>query len=513
MSSLEELAAHALARGASYPAIEWEKRWVNWEEMRRIADGVNYLLEASGADRCSPIALVPRNRPVALAALVGLIAGGRHIRMIHAYQSTAGIARDIIRLKPAVVVALDDDFSEEVRSVLAARGIAGIGLTEAGAVPIPGCEQSHALCDPPPPRPQFDLLTSGTTGPPKQFALSYDLIARDMVGTNVMTAAGNTTPLDLAPMFLFFPFGNFSGLYSNLAPMLQGVRGVLVDRFTLGSWHDYILRYRPDWAGVPPAGIQMILEANIPPEDLASLRYVRTGAAPLDVSAHREFEKRYGKPIILAYGATEFGGPVTTMTLDLHTEWGEKKFGSVGRPFGGAQLRVVDSDTGAVLPHGKEGLLEVISPRIGPHWIRTSDIAVIDEDGFLFYRGRADGAIIRGGFKLLPDTIERALSLHEAVSLAGVTGIPDKRLGQVPAIAIQLKAGMEKPTIGELERHLRNHVEATHIPAVWRFVERLPYTAMMKIDRLALRQLFDTIDESEYLRAPAKESKPTRASS
>lgn len=60
----------------------------------------------------------------------------------------------------------------------------------------------------------------------------------------------------------------------------------------------------------------------------------------------------------------------------------------------------------AVLNAGQEGLLEVISPRIGPDWIRTSDIGLIDADGFLFHRGRADGAIMRGGFKLLPETID-----------------------------------------------------------------------------------------------------------
>ena len=71
---------------------------------------------------------------------------------------------------------------------------------------------------------------------------------------------------------------------------------------------------------------------------------------------------------------------------------------------------------------------------------------------------------------------------------------------------------MEKPAIGELERHLRNHLEATHIPVVWRFVETLPYTAMMKVDRVALRRLFDTVDESEYLRMPEQERQPTEAS-
>ncbi len=272
---------------------------------------------------------------------------------------------------------------------------------------------------------------------------------------------------------------------------MNGLRIVVFERFTVAGWHDHVVRYRPQLAGLPPAGVQMILDANIPPEDLASIRSIGTGAAPLDPTVHRAFEERYGIPILLSYGATEFGGPVAAMTEILHTQWGAKKFGSVGRAIPGAQLRIVDPDTRAVLPPGKEGILEVISPRIGPEWIRTSDVAVIDEDGFLFHRGRADGAIMRGGFKLLPETIERALLLHEAVSAAGVTGLPDRRLGQVPAAAVQFRPGVAQPSIAELEAHLRDHVLATHIPVAWRFVDTLPRTPSLKVDQRALRQLFE----------------------
>jgi long-chain acyl-CoA synthetase len=134
----------------------------------------------------------------------------------------------------------------------------------------------------------------------------------------------------------------------------------------------------------------------------------------------------------------------------------------------------------------------VICARIGPDWIRTADVAVIDEDGFLFHRGRADGAIMRGGFKLLPESIERALVLHEAISAAGVVGIADKRLGQVPAAVIQLKPGCTEPTIAQLEAHLRNELPATHIPVAWRFVAALPRNRSVKVDRPALRQLFES---------------------
>jgi acyl-CoA synthetase (AMP-forming)/AMP-acid ligase II len=493
MSSLEEMSARALSRGATYPALEWEQRWVNWEEMRQVADRMNALIDASGADTRAPVAMLARNRPAAVAALIGLIARGRDIRMIHVYQSPAGIARDIIRLKPAVVLGADEDLSDEVCSVLRERGIAGIALTGMEAAAIPGCERSVAVCDPPPPAPQIDLLTSGTTGPPKQFALSYDMIAKHVVGVNPMNTAQVSDPASLSPVCIYSSFSTITGIYATLPPMLHGIRGVLLDRFTVPSWHDYVLRYRPQTAALPPPAVQMVLEADIPPADLASLRYVNTGAAPLDPGVQRTFEERYGIPILIMYGATEFGGVVTLMTLELHEKWGQKKLGSVGRPYAGAQLRAVNPETGAVLPPGREGILEVMTPRIGPNWIRTSDLGVVDEDGFVFIHGRADGAIIRGGFKLLPDKIERALKLHEAVSAAGVTGIPDKRLGQVPAAAVQLKPGVAKPTIAELEAHLREHVPATHIPVAWRFVDTLPYTSMMKVDRVALRKLFDTV--------------------
>jgi acyl-coenzyme A synthetase/AMP-(fatty) acid ligase len=235
----------------------------------------------------------------------------------------------------------------------------------------------------------------------------------------------------------------------------------------------------------------MVLDADIPREDLSSIRAIGTGAAALDPSAHKAFEERYGIPILLSYGATEFGGPVTAMTADLHATWGKQKFGTVGRALPGVQLRVIDSSTGAVLGAGEEGILEVVSPRIGPEWIRTSDIAVIDADGFLFHRGRADGAIMRGGFKLLPETIERALMLHQKVSAAAVVGLTDKRLGQVPAAAIQLKPGVEQPSVADLEAHLRDHILATHIPVEWRFVAALPTTPSLKTDKPAVRRLFE----------------------
>ncbi len=485
MRPLDQWCALALERPASRPAIEFAGHWYNWGELRQLGDALGALLDASGADPHATIAFVPRNHPAAIATLLALIARRRHVRMIYAFQSPAAIARDIERCAPQVLIAASDDCGEPVQTLLRNNGIAGIALDGLQPIAITGTERArHGSASLTPTAPRLDVLTSGTTGPPKPFAVSHEMIARHYLASG---------PEDLCtepPTLLFFPLANITGIYATLPPLLKGQRAVLLERFTVAGWHDHLLRYRPSAGGLPPVGLQMVLDAEIPPADLACLRRLGTGAAALDPTVHRRFEQHYGVPVLLSYGATEFGGPVTAMTLELHAEWGARKFGSVGRALPGVQLRVVDPQTGTPLPASNEGLLEVISPRIGPEWIRTSDLALIDEDGFVFHRGRIDGAITRGGFKVLPDSIDRVLMLHPAVSAAATIGIADARLGEVPATAVQLKTRCAAPTFAELETHLREHLPATHVPVRWRYVDALPRTPSLKVERSGLRQLF-----------------------
>jgi long-chain acyl-CoA synthetase len=490
MIALDELSARALAREAARPAIEFAGQGFDWGSMRHVADRLGSLIDASGARAGAPIAFIARTRPSALAALLALIARRHTIRMIYPFQSAAGMARDVERLKPAAVIAAEEDFSDALVESLRTLKVAAIAIREMDASAVPGLEHSQPADDVEiPPQPQIEILTSGTTGPPKQFGILYEVFARHHIGARTSDLHDAEMSL-LPPALLYFPLGNISGIYTTLPPLIKGLRIVLLDKFTVRAWHDYVLRYRPTAFGLPPAGVQMLLDANIPQADLSSIRVLSTGAAPLDPTVHRAFEERYGIPILLSYGATEFVGPVSAMTAELHAQWGAGKFGSVGRPLPGAQLRITDPTSGAPLPPGSDGIIEVISPRVGPEWIRTSDIGMIDADGFLFHRGRADGAIVRGGFKLMPETIERALLLHPAVSAAAVVGIPDPRLTQIPAAAIKFKPGIDQPTVADLEKHLRDHVPATHIPAVWRFIDSMPTTPSFKVDRPALRRLF-----------------------
>ena len=161
----------------------------------------------------------------------------------------------------------------------------------------------------------------------------------------------------------------------------------------------------------------------------------------------------------------------------------------MGRPFGGAEIRIRDTEEGALLPAGEVGLVEVLSPRMGPDWIVTSDLGLVDDDGFLFLHGRNDGAIMRGGFKIVPETVEQVLLTHPAVAEVAVVGLPDERLHELPAAAIVPADPGAPPTAQEMDAHARRHLPATHVPSRWAMVEALPRTVSFKTDRAAVRDL------------------------
>lgn len=489
---LADMIRQALARDGDRPAIEFESRWTSWGDLADMAAKVEQLLQASGAGPRSPVAFVPRNRPSSIATLLALLAAGRTVRMIYPFQSAAVIAREIARLEVAVAVLDRIDLAAPVVDTLAQEGIAGIVLGDDAIEPLAGAERALdvAAARKGPDAPLLEILTSGTTGPPKQFPIRHQMIAESLIGAQALAPEAQQTAADLPPYLLYFPLGNISGIYSTVPTLVRGQRACLLDRFSIQAWHQYVLRHRPAHSGIPPASMRALLDADIPVADLASIRAMGVGAAPLSPELQRAFEDRYGIPVLLSYGATEFGGPVCAWSLPLHAAWGRRKLGSVGQPLPGAKIRIVDPESGTMLRPDSVGRVEVISPRIGPDWIRTSDLGRIDDDGFLFLHGRSDSAIMRGGFKILPEVIENALVRHPAVAEAAVVDLPDPRLGQVPAAMVVPSPDAPLPTIESLETHLRNLLPATHVPVAWHIANSLPRNASMKIDRPAIRQIF-----------------------
>jgi len=496
--SLASAVNAALQRDAATPALIFEGRDFDWPWLRSAADSLGALLDEAGIAHDAPVGIVARNRPAFAAALLGMMRDGRSMAMIYALQSPEAIANDISKLRLSAVVADLDDWSAPARAAATLTGTLAVGLDSGAPQPVAAVTGSrHAPEMPhrtPFAEPGIELLTSGTTGKPKRLAMSYDLIERSMIGESIVvtgTATGSgTSGARIAPAHLYLPFGNISGLYGLLPNVAAGRTCLLKEKFSLDVWREIIRTYRPSNTGLPPAGVQMVLEAGVPVEELNCLKFISVGAASLDRQMQWDFEERYGIPILMSYGATEFGGPVTLMTPDLRRTFGRDKFDSVGRAWAGAELRIVDQDSFEALPTNATGLLEVKVPRLGPQWIRTSDLARIDADGFMFHRGRADGAINRGGFKILPESVVEALRKHPAIAAAAVAGLPDPRLGEVPVAAIQLHPGAEIPTDVELREHALRHLYRTHVPAKFVIVDELPRTPSLKVSIPGVLALF-----------------------
>jgi acyl-CoA synthetase (AMP-forming)/AMP-acid ligase II len=177
--------------------------------------------------------------------------------------------------------------------------------------------------------------------------------------------------------------------------------------------------------------------------------------------------------------------------VEDHRAFSKKKRGSVGRARPGIQIKIVDPESGAELPRDTLGQLEVLVPRLYDHWIRTTDLGLVDEDGFVFLKGRSDSVIIRGGFKLVPDAIANAMRTHASVKDAAVVGVADPRLGEVPVAAVELHPGAPAPASGELEGLVRSSLSPQHVPVRTIVMDALPRTGSMKVDRGALKKMVE----------------------
>ncbi|MEV5652015.1 fatty acid--CoA ligase family protein [Nocardia sp. NPDC052254] len=470
-----ELSTH-LADYGDRPCIEYEQRWYSGAEFTNAMREIDRRLAGAGVPVSARIAVVVRNRVPHAAAVLGSIAGNRPLAVIDCYQSGAGMGRDIERIRPGAVIAAAEDWTAPVVDACARTGCAGLVLSPAlGDVRIIAERDSGVIADPVGDVPGLHLLTSGTTGPPRRIPIPTAALAHTVA---TMTGGATAAPDD-PPELVHWPFGSV-GICQLLAAPFLGKRMVLLEKFDVAQWVRAVRTYRIRRTGVQPAILRMLLEADVPRADLASLEYLPGGSGPLEPELREEFERRYGIPLLWAYGATEFAGSVCAWTPELHRRFGAEKAGSAGRPLPGVDVRIVDPDTGDELAADEQGLLEASVAVLGPDWVRTGDLASVDSDGFITIHGRGDGAINRGGFKILPETVRAVLLAHPAVRDACVVGVPDPRLGHVPFAAVETRHGSPAPTEDELRRAVRDALPSHHVPVAIAVVDRLPRNAALK---------------------------------
>lgn len=468
-------------------AIEYEGRWIDWGEVRALVGGIDDAIAASGVGPLHGAAFIARNRASHAAILGGLVAAGRPISMVYAFQSAVALAAEIERLRPAILIASADDWSPELRAVAERVGITRISVSMAPPYTVtathpagPRRDDHHVL-----PEPGIEILSSGTTGPPKRIFHRSRMLFRSLMSGGAEPDPDVAIPPDL----VFWPMSGIGGVLQVMRGLIAGGSLVVLERFTAAGAVDAIKRHRIRSIALTPTMARMIYDADVPASDLANLVAIYGGAGPLDLDLQDKLEARYGLPVIWAMGATEFCGAVVSWTPELKRKFGTTKRGSTGVAMSGVELAVRDPETHAELPPGEIGIFTVRVALQGPEWIETTDLVAIDEDGFVFHHGRSDGAIIRGGFKVIPEKVNEMLRLHPGVAEAAVIGAPEPRLGAVPVAAVVRRRGHETLNAETLETHLRDLLPAPQIPVRFHFVEEMPYTASTKVDLRALRTL------------------------
>ena len=336
------------------------------------------------------------------------------------------------------------------------------------------------------------MLTSGTTGTPKRVPLTYRSLEESLMGARHYESSRAEGPrLASGIRVTGSPLVHISGIWDTLTSIVAGRRMALMDRFNLDEWTELVRRHRPKAISLVPSALRTVLSADLDPADLSSLQVVTCGTAPLEPETAIAFEDKYGIPVLITYGATEFAGGVTGWTLADHREWSATKRGSVGRAHPGTELRVADPTTDQVLGTGETGVLEVRSTQLGLDrgWVRTTDLASIDADGFLWLHGRSDDAVIRGGFKIVPTEVQKVLETHPAVREVAVVGLADERLGAVPVAAVELEPGATL-TVDELVEFARRNLTGYAVPVAFRIVDALPRTPSLKVSRPAVLAMF-----------------------
>lgn len=497
-TGLGERIQAVLALDPDKGALEFKGNWHSWGAVSEAIVRIESLLSGAGLGEGVPVGILLRNRPAHIAAVLQVLASKRCVVALNPFQSASKIAEDLRGLALSALIADQDDWQlGEIHQACEATGSLGISISSANGLYVDSVEGLETVVVGKPKAPTLPgigvlMLTSGTTGPAKRIQLPYDNFERALFDAIHYESGGGGNQLQLkeSAALLSTPLVHIGGLYAAVLAVIGARPLAILEKFNVAEWAQAMSIYKPKTVMLPPTAVRMILDAKVPADMISSLLAIRTGSAPLDPAMAEEFENTYGCPLLDTYGATEFAGAVAGWTLRDHKAFGKLKRGSAGRAQPGCELRVVTVD-GAVLPASTIGLLEVKSVQVDPErWLRTTDLAEIDEDGFLFIRGRADDAIIRGGFKVLPREVERLLRTHPAVKDVCVVGVPDPRLGAVPVAAVQLEAGESGISIDSLLDFAREHLVSYQIPVNVKFVDALPRTPSLKVSQHEVRALF-----------------------
>ena len=348
--------------------------------------------------------------------------------------------------------------------------------------------------------PAVILYSGGTTGKTKGIVLTnknFNALGQQVIAANPMFRPGDKM---LAAMPVFHGFGLGVCIHTMLT---QGGRCVLVPRFTPKSYAKDLVKKRCNFvAGVPTLYEALLRLKDMDGADLSCLKGVFSGGDSLSIELKKKLDKflydhHASVQVREGYGTTE------TVTACCLTPSHMFKEGSIGLPFPDTYIKIVEPGTDRELPYGEEGEILLAGPTVmkeymhhpqetaqtlrahadGLTWVYTGDLGAMDEQGFVYFKGRAKRMIITSGYNVYPAQIENILDAHEAVQMSCVIGVKDPYRIQSVKAFVKLAEGVEpsEAVKQELLNHCKKHVAKYAMPRDIEFREEMPKTLVGKV--------------------------------
>ncbi len=348
--------------------------------------------------------------------------------------------------------------------------------------------------------PAVILYSGGTTGKTKGIVLTnknFNALGQQVIAANPMFRPGDKM---LAAMPLFHGFGLGVCIHTMLS---QGGRCILVPRFTPKSYAKLITKYKCHFiAGVPTLYEALLRLPSMEKADLSCLKGVFSGGDSLSVELKKKLDAfLYDHKSVIqvreGYGTTE------TVTACCLTPPHMFKKGSIGLPFPDTYIKIVKPDTDEELPYGEEGEILLAGPTVmkeymnhpeetketlrkhadGLTWVYTGDLGVMDNEGFIYFKGRAKRMIISSGYNVYPAQIENILDAHEYVQMSCVIGVPDSYKMQKVKAFVKLAAGIEptESVKNALMDYCRKNIAKYAMPYDIEFKDDMPKTLVGKV--------------------------------
>ncbi len=347
------------------------------------------------------------------------------------------------------------------------------------------------------------MYTSGTTSLPKGVMLSFrDFTA--YVTANIEMADGT----ERGTFLVCAPFYHIAGTTAMMTNLWTGRKMVVMPQFDPKTWLDLVVKESVTHAFIVPTMMKQVLDdPNFAKTDFSKMTNLAYGGAAMPIAVIRRAIEAFPKTIgfVNAYGQTETTSSLTILGPDDHRIGGTpaeieqklKRLNSIGKPLPDVEIKVRDDD-GKFLTHSEVGEIIIRTPRImkgyagrkddsalPDGWRATGDLGWVDEEGYVFFAGRKDDMIIRGGENIAPAEIETVLMSHPAVDEAAVIGVPSVEWGQTIKGYVVLRPG-EKADAKDIQEFCRTRLASFKRPEQIEFLDALPKNALGKILRKEL---------------------------